>query len=515
MTKSRKKNVFLNIIFGYIVQLGMIVLSFVGRRIFLNYLSVEYLGINGLFSNILTILSLPELGVDSAVVYFLYKPVADDDKNLIVAMLKYFKKLYTYLAVAIFLIGIAFIPFLQYIIKSDLPSFDLIVYYVLFLINSVISYLVAHKVALLSANQKQRVQKTAMLFSNIILQFIHIAVLMIWKNYVLYIVATIIGTVINNVILSIVCKKLYAFEDVKSNATLEKKIIVTKIASTFVYKIGAVIINSTDNILISTIVSTAAVGLYSNYYTVVSAFNGLLAIITKSLISSVGNLSATEEKRKQYEYFNFFILFYHFIAALGAIGFYLLINDFIAMWIGNNYLFDKYVVFSIVFNFYLTNAINPIWMFREANGLFEKVKYLILTTAFLNIFLSIILGKIFGIFGILTATALSRIMTNVWYEPRVLFNNVFMTNTSLYWKNQCKYLMLSIISFLLSWLIIKQLPSSLLFFIVKGMLITGITTTVFFIGTCKTKEFSMICGIIKSNDLRTLIKKEKSGSTIV
>lgn len=497
MTKSRKKNVVLNVIFGYLAQIGMIVISFIGRRIFLKYLSIEYLGISGLLSNILTILSLPELGLDTAVVYFLYKPVAENNKNLLSALLKYFKKIYTFLSLAIFLIGIALIPFLQYMIKSDLQSLEIIIYYLLFLINTLTSYFVAPKVALLSAYQEQRVQKTAALLSNIMLQFLHIAVLAIWKNYYIYLIATIIGTVINNVVLSKLCKKLHPIESVESNITFDRKPIISTITSTFTYKLGAILINSTDNILISTIVSTAAVGLYSNYLTVISAFQAFLSIITTSLISSIGNLGAIGEKRKQYEYFNFFVLFYHFIAAVGAIGFYLLLNDFIVIWLGTEYLFDKYVLLAIVINFYLTNAVNPIWMFREANGLFKEVKYLILLTAFFNILFSITLGKFFGIFGILLATALSRIMTTVWYEPQILFSIVFEAETTLYWKNQRKYFMLSIVAFLFSWLVTSHMPSSLLFFVLKVILIVITTSSVFFVANLKTNEFNMLRQLLK------------------
>ena len=133
MTASRKKNVFLNVFFGYAAQIGIILLSFVGRKIFLNYLSVDYLGINGLYSNILTILSLPELGLDSAVVFFLYKPVAEGNMPMIKAYVNYFKKVYFILAICIFGVGICLVPFLQFIVKSDLNTLDLKIYYILFL----------------------------------------------------------------------------------------------------------------------------------------------------------------------------------------------------------------------------------------------------------------------------------------------------------------------------------------------------------------------------------------------
>ncbi len=198
---SRTKNAKLNVIYGYLAQIGILILSFVGRKIFLIFLSADYLGINGLYSNILTILSSAELGLDTAVVYSLYKPVADDNKKLIASMLRYFKKVYYIVAICVFLAGLCLLPFLPFFIKSNLSSIDLAIYYILFLINTVSSYFVAYKVALLSAYQEQRIHKLVTLSANLILQLMHIIVLFIWKNYYIYIVATVVSTVISNTIL--------------------------------------------------------------------------------------------------------------------------------------------------------------------------------------------------------------------------------------------------------------------------------------------------------------------------
>ncbi len=478
MTASRKKNVFLNVFFGYAAQIGIILLSFVGRKIFLNYLSVDYLGINGLYSNILTILSLPELGLDSAVVFFLYKPVAEGNMPMIKAYVNYFKKVYFILAICIFGVGICLVPFLQFIVKSDLNTLDLKIYYILFLLNTCLSYLNAHRVALLSAYQEQRVQKIAMLFSNLAMQVIYIIVLVCFHSYYFYVTATIAGTLINNIILGILCRRRHPMK-ADGEYEIDKKPIYVKIKSTFIYKIGTVLINSTDNILISMIVSTAAVGLYSNYYTVIAGVSAFISIINTALISSVGNLGAKKENQKQYDYFKLLIEFYHFIAALGAIGFYLLLNNFVTIWLGNEYLFDSKIVFAIALNFYVSTAISPVWMYREANGLFERVKYLMLIMAGLNIVLSVLLGIIWGTFGILFATVLARLLTSVWYEPRILYGNVFNEKTGAYWRKQLKNVAASALSLIVSYKAIEYMPGTVLFFCLKGVIIVAITGVIF------------------------------------
>ena len=290
---SRTRNALLNIFFGFIAQIGIFVLSFIGRKIFLHFLSAEYLGINGLYSNILSLLSLAELGLDTAVVFSLYKPVADKNVVLIHSLLNYFKKIYYVLAIVIFIIGLGLIPCLRFIITSDLQINDLIIFYILFLFNTVISYFIAHKVALLSAFQEQRIQRIAALLTNLVLQVVHIIVLLIWKNYYFYIIANICSTILSNAILGIICNKIHkeVFNE-KQIIEFDKKPIKKRIFSTFLYRVGSVLITSTDNILISILVGTITVGFYSNYLVIISAIQGLIGIITASLVVGVGNYVA-------------------------------------------------------------------------------------------------------------------------------------------------------------------------------------------------------------------------------
>lgn len=494
---SRTKNAMLNIMFGYIAQVGILILSFVGRKIFLTFLSADYLGINGLYSNILTILSLAELGLDTAVVYSLYKPVAEKDNVLIASLLKFFKKIYFVFALGIFAIGVCLVPFLKYLITSDMPERDLIFYYVLFLTNTVASYFVAHKVALLSASQQQRIQKMVSLSTSFALQLMHIVVLLIWKNYYAYIIATVCSTILTNAILSIVCTKIYP-EIFRCSATVEfeKKTIIERVGATFLYKLGSVIVNSTDNILISILVSTVAVGYYSNYYIVVSAVQGFLAIITTSMVAGIGNLAAKGTRDEQTKLFDMMLLFYHAVGAFGLVGFSLLFNDLITIWLGTEYLFDNFTVFIIAFNFYLSNAISPVWMFREANGMFSEVKFLLLIRAAINIALSIVLGKIWGTFGIFLATAVSLIFTNFWIEPKLLSEKILKRKQSRYWLKQVKYLVITVVAFVGCYFATFWLGNSFGWLALKTIIVCTITTVAFIVPNYNTLEFKKIKGYI-------------------
>ncbi len=488
--KSRSQNAKRNIVFGYIAQIGIFILSFIGRKIFLLYLSADYLGINGLYTNILTVLSLAEMGIDSAFVFSLYRPVAERNYDLVNSLLSFFRKLYFLIATCLFVIGLAVIPFLKYLIDSDISQGDLIFYYVVFLLNMVITYFVAHKIALFAAFQEHRFQRIFSLLSNFMLQILQIIILILFGDYHIYVLSSTLIAVLYNIVISIAAERKYpeVFK-ARNDVLINKHDIYKRISATFLYKLGAVMINSTDNILISALVGITFVGLYSNYLSVISTFTGLITIINTSLITGIGNMAVKESKESQESLFNMMILIYHLIAALGLIGFSLLFNDLITVWLGAKYLLDNGTVFIIALNFYLTYAIAPIWIFREANGLFGEVKYILLIRAAINIVLSIILGKIFGIFGVLLATTISLAVTNLWYEPRVLSKKVLYGITKSYWKKQLRFFLLTVMCYLLSFFVTLYLGSGVGNLILKAMVVCSITVFVFYITNFKTPEY--------------------------
>ena len=498
MNNSRSKNAKLNIIVGYVVQILILLLAFIGRKIFISILSEDYLGINGLYSNILSILAIADLGLGNVIQFYLYKPVHEGNYKRVNILVNYFKKLYIKIAVILLVLGLGIIPFLSYIVNADLPKVELIVYYIVFLLNSVCTYFAAHKIALLAANQDNRIQKIITLSTSFISQVFHIIVLILWKNYLIYVVVTLISTIINVITINTICNKKYKYLKEKyKEENIDKSGIKENVKSTFLYKIGGVIINNTDNILISTIVSTAAVGLYSNYLLIVAAIQELIGIITTSLISAVGNLSAEGNKERMKKIFNMMMLIYNLIAIFCAISFYMLFDDLIVFWIGQEFVLNKTVLFAISLNFYLETAVSPIFIYRETNGLFKKVKYLLLSTAIINIILSIILGKRFGVFGILISTSLARILTQIWYEPKILFKNLFNSNAIEYWKKQAKYIAISLLVILACFLATFKLPHNFIFMIIRGGIYLGMSVIIFYITCHKTDEIKELKRILK------------------
>lgn len=490
MSNSRSKNAKLNIICGYFAHISTILLSFIGRKTFLIFLNTEYLGVNGLYSNILSVLSLAELGIDAAAVFTLYKPVAEENLDEIVAYVAFFHKMYRIIAVAMFVIGLCVIPFLDLIVKTDISNDEVVLYYVIFLLNSALTYIVADKIAFFSAKQEQRITKLVSLLTQLFQLILQILCLIITKNFFVYILVMIGSTIVYNNIIGYVCKKKYPYLRVKKiKYTFGKEPIIDRIKSTILYKFGGILINNTDNVLISCIVNTASVGMYSNYLMIINAIQGFVGIITTSLISGIGNVVAKSDIKRERELFNTILLFYQMIATIGALGLYFCANEFIVIWLGKQYCFSNKILIAIAFNFFISNIFSPIWMYREANGLFNQVKFLMLFNAGVNLLLSCLLGTMWGIFGILISTSLSRLLTLFWREPKILFGTVFNESTKGYWIQQSKAIVVAIVSFSICFLILNYIPSGICGFFIKVIIVISSVTLIYFITYSRSQQF--------------------------
>lgn len=494
-SKSRSANSLRNMIIGVGSQVIILLLMFIGRTVFINVLGAEYLGVNGLFANILTILSLAELGIGNVMIYSLYKPVAENDEATIRALLNYYKNIYRKIAVAVLIFGLCVVPFLGKIVNSDLPHTSIILYYILFLLNSVVSYLVVYKSALINADQKIYIIKVIQTLVVLIKEVAQIIILLITKSFILYLCILILSTIINNLILSIKADKLYPFLKQSSNLTkVDTNAIKENIKAVFIYKIGVIIMNNTDNILISILIGTVYVGYYSNYSLLVTTVGTIVGIIIQALFSSIGNLNASGDMVKSYNFFNGLLLFFQWLSAFCALSFLLVFNDFITIWIGEKYLLEINVVLAIVLNFYIQNIINPVWMYRETMGLFNQIKYLMIIAAIVNLIFSIILGIQWGLAGIIISTAIARLLTTVWYEPRLLYRMKFRQPVRGYWIRQIRYSFITIIAVYISIVVTKSMPISLTYIFVKILIGFIVVSLVFLITNFKSEEFKMLSG---------------------
>lgn len=436
MSQRTQKSAF-NLITSIGSQLLTVVLSFVSRSVFIYTLDARYLGINGLFTNIISLLSLAELGVGTALIFSMYEPLAHNDKKKLAALTKFYKKLYTIIGIVIAILGLLLFPFLDFFINLDVGVPNVEYYYLLFLLQSVCSYFMVYKTSIMIADQKNYILTRNTMICNTCATFTQIAVLLLWKNYAIYLMVIVFFNILGNFYNSRVAEKQYPY--INDNEVLdstEKRVIWDNIKSMFMYKLGGVALNNTDNILISKLVGTLEVGLYSNYSLILQKISNLTSLVFTSLQASLGNLNVDANPQKKKFMFDILSLMSFWIYGFCSICFCILFQDFICIWVGEDYLLSNATMYVSVANFYLQGVLYPIWCFRNTTGLFKETKYTMIIASILNIILSIVFGIKWGMFGIFIATVISRLFTNIWYDPYRLFKSYFNTSVMPYFVGE-------------------------------------------------------------------------------
>jgi O-antigen/teichoic acid export membrane protein len=424
----RIKNSLLNMFFGITGQIVSALMGFIVRTVFVYTLGIEYLGINGLFTSILIMLSLANLGFDTTMIYSLYKPLAENNIYKIQALLNLYKKAYKIIGFVVLVIGLALLPVLPYIINGTTNIDNIEVIYLLFLSNSVLSYYLVYKQSIIIADQQQHIISKIHIFIVFFSNLLQIFVLFYLGSYITTLVIQIFCRAIENLYISHKANKIYPFLRGENQSNLsreERKEFFENLYSQMLYKFSGVVINGTDSIIISVLISVASVGIYSNYLLIISTITSFVSYLFYSITASVGNLIVKGNTEKKYLIFRVQNFSNFWIYGICAISLWNLINPFITLWLGNQYVFDKFIVFAIILNFFTAGMQNASTTFRETSGLFKKGKYRPVYAALINIIASILLAKVIGIAGVFLGTVISRISTYFWYDPYVIFKHVF------------------------------------------------------------------------------------------
>lgn len=501
MSDSRSKNSIKNMSMGFVYQTIQLILGFVSRTVFIRTLGTEYLGLNGIFSDVLQLLSMADLGFSSAMAYSFYKPLAEGDNEKIASLIAFYKSIYNKIAIGVTVIGLACIPFLKYIVNTeeDIPHLE--IYYLFSLAGVVISYLFVYKTTLLTADQKDYKVVKIRTITSVTKVLLQIAVLYLFRNYILYLAIGVILNFLNNLIASLRAQKEYPYIKGK-HKSIDKEVqksIFENIKSVFIYKISGTLFNATDNILISMIVGTAAVGLYSNYLMVSSKLLLVEQIIFSALTASVGNVIAKEAATKRYKIFQAIQSASFILCGIIVSVYCIMINDIISVWLGHEFLFPIITVWAITLNTYFNCVLQPLWIFRDATGMYLRTKFIMFIGAIINLVLSILLGNIIGVTGIIFASALARISSYFWFEPKILFKEYFEKRALIYYISILKnFLIVFAVVFLLSFVSSGIAVNSWGMLIAKGIVIGCICTVVFLLTYMKTEGFQLILNKVKS-----------------
>lgn len=491
-----------NIAFGQIGNLITQVLNFVLRTMFIQYLGDTLNGVNGLYTNMLSVLSMAELGIGTALNYSLYKPVARGDVEKIKSYMQLYKKAYRIIGIVVAVLGVACSPFLSYIIKNSegIPVRDLTLYYYIFLFNTVSTYFVSYKYSLINAEQKNYIQTNIITITKMITVLLQMVVIITTGNFYAYLLTAAGVELLQKIFVSYYLNQKYPYlkeKDVKKLSKEETGEIVTKTKALMFHKIGDVARLQTDSMIISGFINTVISGFVDNYNMVLNSVANVVNIIFNSVLSSFGNLFATESRDKQYQIFKVYRFAACWIYGFSAIGFSMLLTPLIQLWLGEERTLAFSVVICILLDYYFKGDRIVLSNFKTAAGVFEQDKYLALIQGVVNLILSIVLVQKIGLVGIYIGTIVSGLIANVT-KPVIIYKVILDKPVREYFIDSVKYIILLFALFLLLSLIKYVVMPSVtvvsfgLMFVIICVVFNGLFLALF----RKTEEFMYLQNLV-------------------
>lgn len=502
----RTTNSIKNILVAASGQILNILITFISRTLFIKILGIEYLGVNGLFTNILTIISLAELGIGTSIIYSLYKPIATGDYGKIKALMNFYKITYRIIGIVVIILGLVLTPYIELFISNPPEINNLRLIFLLFVFSTAATYFNSYKRAMIGADQKQYIVSVYQSVFIFIQNIFQIIVLYITENYVVYLVVQILLIVFQNIVISKKADKLYPFLKEKNAGKIDKETmhgIKRNVSAMVFHKMGSMVVSSTDNILISKMINISVVGLYSNYSLIINAINGLLVQIFSSITASVGNLGVTTSEEYTQIVFKRVLFLNFWIYAFCSVMLFTLINPFIELWIGQEMLLGMPVITVIIANFYLSGMRRTVLTFREALGLYWYDRYKPIAESIINLVASVILARKFGLIGVFIGTTISTVTTSFWIEPLILYIYGFKRKGSdtleyftIITKGTIIFSLVLMITYKSSELIIGN---SIFSFFSKVLVSTILPNLLFTIIFWKNKHFKWFTGLILNN----------------
>ena len=490
--------------FGYLSNAITGILGIALQKIFIIKLGETLLGVNSTYSSILSVLSLAELGLGTAVNFSLYGPVARGDKETVKAYMQFYKKAYRVIALVVACVGLLLVPFLKFIIKDPVgidSNADLINYYLIFLFNTVSSYFVAYKYSLPNAEQKNYIQSNVLTITKIATVLTQIVLLLLVPNFYLYLLAAAAIELIQKVFANAYLNRKYPLLKEKNVRKLTKEElsdIKKKTGALVCHKVGDAARLQTDSIIITGFINVTMSGYVDNYNKVINLIANFVNVIFNSVISSFGNLIATESGEKQYEMFRVYRFFASWIYGYASVGFFLLLTPFISWYYGDRFALPAAVVGAILIDFYFKGERVVLSNYKTAAGVFEQDKFLPLIQGAVNLVLSIVLVQRIGLLGVYIGTIVSGLIANV-IRPVIIYRACFDRKADTYFYDAFRYIGVSILALVICMLAGTKVLSdvSLLHMIVMAVIVTAVYNGIFLLFFGRTFEFRYLYGIFK------------------
>lgn len=490
---ERTKNIKRNLFFGIISKIVLLLLGFAERTIVIYILGIEFLGITSLFKSVLDVLSLAEFGFGAAMVYSMYQPIAQNDTQKVNALLAYYRKCYHVVGSIIFMMGFVLMPFIKYLIKGDVPTLvNIYIVYLLTLINTCLSYFLwAYKSSVFVANQRNDIVSKCTMAASLVGYVLKIICLILSHSYYVFIVASLSINVINNVLVYCYSNKMYP--QYKPEGTLaqdDKATLRDKLKGLFVYKIGNIVSNSADNIVVSAYLGLTILAQYNNYYYIISTLFGLFNIYYNSITASLGNSMVMESTETNHKIFTQMVDMQNWIVGFCSIALLCLFQPFIKLWVGVENMLDMTTVVLLAFYFYIWKIQDMVTIFKEALGMWDKDRLRPLIGALFNLGLNFILVQYIGLYGVILSTSISQIVIGFPWQTRILFRNYFEMGAKGYYIQILRSILITLLIGYVTYNAVQIVPEQgITGLVLKAVICVFVSNTIYGIWYLRKRDF--------------------------
>lgn len=503
MKLERSKNTARNYIFGAITKIYNLLVPFLMRTALIYCLGMEYVGLNSLFTSVLSVLNLAELGVGSALVFSMYEPLANDDTEKICALMRLYKIYYRIIGLAILILGSAITPFLPNLVKSDLPdNVNLYVLYFINLLTTVLTYwLFAYKNCLLNVHQRNDISDKIGYVVNTVKYVIQLVILFVLKDYYIYIIAALFMGVVSNIITAIVVDKLYPqYKPVGKLSKEETSSINHRVRDLFTSKIGGIVSNSADTVVISAFLGLTQLALYQNYYYILNSVLGFITLITASSRSGIGNSLITETHEKNFNDLKKLTFMFAWIGIFCTCSLACLYQPFMELWVGKDNMLSFSMVITFCVYFFITEMMSLLLVYKDASGMWHQDRFRPLITSLTNLGVNLILVQFWGLYGVLLSTVISIVVVGMPWLLKNLFTTVFHCSAKKYVIDLLIYTLLAVALTTVCVLITGFLTfdSLILTLILRLIVCIIIPNAVLFIIYRKSSEFKGLVALVNN-----------------
>lgn len=509
---GRINNVIRNMGFGMMLRLFQTIVPFLMRTALIYYLGIQYVGLNGLFVSVLQILNFAELGISSAMNYAMYKPIAENDRGKICALLHQYKKYYFYIGTIILILGIALIPLLPYIVNKDIPAdVNIYVLYVVHLTPNILSYwLYGYRCGLLEAHQRVDIANKIFLVSDSIKYVLQLIALMVFRSYYLYIGIHLLQQIVGQFVLNHYVKKYYPDYIPAGEISVEEKATIKqRVKDIITAKLGGVVLNSSDTVVISAFLGLSVLAIYQNYFMLVSTVCSFIGVCMSGAMASIGNSIMLDSKEKVYKDFTNILFMLSWVVCVCTCCFLCLFQPFMELWVGKELMLPFSIVILLCIYFYLYEFNLLFNVYKDAAGLWHEDKLRPLITSLTNLGLNLIMVRFVGLYGVILSTVLSMLFVGMPWLLRNVFTHLFKRNIGDFLKRLFGYLCITIICCIATYVlcsVIHVTPVIGLF--LKLIIALAIPSVIYLMIFRKTEEFHKMCEIVVGI-LGKFLKKRK------